>query len=173
MIYTIKFRPSVEKSLKKLPKKELIRIKRKIDALAENLPDPATTKIKGNNKFHKIRAGDYRIIYEIYEDTLVILVAKIGHRKDIYKRLSCPLTPVFPRLRLFRPPVSRLPSPFYYLCDLAPLREASFLVNSGHCEEQSDVAILWLINKPDPHLFFSARQTRMTSSTAPPAPSSN
>jgi len=88
MIYTIKFRPSVEKSLKKLPKKELIRIKRKIDALAENLPDPATTKIKGNNKFHKIRAGDYRIIYEIYDDTLVILVAKIGHRKDIYKRLS-------------------------------------------------------------------------------------
>ncbi len=88
MIYTIKFRPSVEKSLKKLPQKELIRIKRKIDALAENLPDPATTKIKGNNKFHKIRAGDYRIIYEIYDDTLVVLVAKIGHRKDIYKRLS-------------------------------------------------------------------------------------
>ena len=88
MIYTIKFRPSVEKSLKKLPQKELIRIKRKIDALAENLPDPATTKIKVSNKFHKIRAGDYRIIYEIYDDTLVILVAKTGHRKDIYKRLS-------------------------------------------------------------------------------------
>jgi len=45
MTYTIKFRPSVEKSLKKLPRKELIRIKRKIDALAENLPDPATTKM--------------------------------------------------------------------------------------------------------------------------------
>ncbi|MCD6487024.1 MAG: type II toxin-antitoxin system RelE/ParE family toxin [Syntrophobacterales bacterium] len=87
MAYTIKFRPAVEKSLKKLPKKELIRIKRKIDALAENLPDPATTKIKGNNNFHKIRSGDYRIIYEIHDDTLVILVAKIGHRKDIYKHI--------------------------------------------------------------------------------------
>lgn len=88
MTHTIKFRPSVEKNLKKVHKKELIRIKKKIDALAENLPDPATTKMKGNNKFHKIRAGDYRIIYEIHDDTLVILVAKIGHRKDIYKRLS-------------------------------------------------------------------------------------
>jgi len=88
MTYAIKFRPAVEKSLKKLSKTELIRIKRKIGALAENLPDPATTKMKGNNKFHKIRAGDHRIIYEIHDDTLVVLVAKIGHRKDIYKRLS-------------------------------------------------------------------------------------
>ena len=88
MAYAINFRPTVEKSLEKLPKKELIRIKRKVDALAENLPDPATTKMKGNNNFHKIRAGNYRIIYEIHDDTLVILVAKIGHRKDVYKRLS-------------------------------------------------------------------------------------
>jgi len=87
MIYTVKFRPAVEKNLKKLSKKDLRRIKRKIDALAENLPNPATTKMKGNNNFHKIRAGDYRIIYEIHDDTLVILVAKIGHRKDIYKHL--------------------------------------------------------------------------------------
>ena len=88
MTYTLKFRPSIEKNLIKLPKKELIRIKKRIDALAENLLDPATTKMKGNNKFHKIRAGDYRIIYEIHDDTLVILVAKIGHRKDNYQRLS-------------------------------------------------------------------------------------
>jgi mRNA interferase RelE/StbE len=87
MAYTIKFRPAVEKNLKPLPQKELIRIKRKIDALAENLPDPALTKMKGNNKFHKIRAGVYRIIYEIHENDLVILVVKIGHRKDIYKQL--------------------------------------------------------------------------------------
>ena len=87
MIYAVKFRPAVGKSLKKLPQRELIRIKRKIDAHAENLPDPATTKMKGNNNFHKIRAGDYRIIYEIHDDTLVILVAKIGHRKDVYKHL--------------------------------------------------------------------------------------
>ena len=88
MKYTIKFRPAVEKNLRALPQKDLIRIKRKIDALAENLPDQAITKMKGNNNFHKIRVGDYRIIYEIHDDTLVILVVKIGHRKDIYKHLT-------------------------------------------------------------------------------------
>ena len=75
------------KSMKRLPKREQRRIKKKIDDLAENLPDPATTKMKGNNIFHRIRAGDYRIVYEIHEDRLVILVVKVGHRKDVYKRL--------------------------------------------------------------------------------------
>jgi mRNA interferase RelE/StbE len=87
MKYTIKFRPAVEKNLRTLPQKDLIRIKRKIDALAENLPDRAITKMKGNNNFHKVRVGDYRVIFEIHDDTLVILVVKIGHRKDIYKHL--------------------------------------------------------------------------------------
>ena len=49
MRYSIEFRPAVLKSMKRLPKKELLRIKKKIDDLAENLPDPATTKMKGNN----------------------------------------------------------------------------------------------------------------------------
>ena len=88
MKYTIKFRPAVEKNLRTFPQKDLIRIKRKIDALAENLPDRAATKMKGYNNFHKVRVGDYRIIFEIHDDTLLILVVKIGHRKDIYKHLS-------------------------------------------------------------------------------------
>ena len=75
------------KSLKRLPKKDLRRIKKKIDRLAEDLPDPATTKMKGNNPFHRVRSGDYRIVYQILEDRLVILVVKVGHRKDVYKRL--------------------------------------------------------------------------------------
>ena len=87
MAYSVEFRPAVLKSLKRLPLRELRRIKKKIDDLAENLPDPRTTKMKGDNPFHKIRSGDYRIIYEIHDDRLVILVVKIGHRKDVYQRL--------------------------------------------------------------------------------------
>jgi mRNA interferase RelE/StbE len=85
--YSVEFRPAVLKSMKRLPKKELRRIKKKIDGLAENLPDPATTKMKGNNPFHRVRTGNYRIVYQILEDRLVILVVKVGHRKDVYKRL--------------------------------------------------------------------------------------
>jgi len=87
MKYAVEFRPTVLKSLKRLSRKDLRRIKKRIDDLSENLPDPATTKMKGNNSFHKIRSGNYRIIYEIHNDRLAILVAKIGHRKDVYKRL--------------------------------------------------------------------------------------
>lgn len=87
MRYSIEFRPAVLKSMKGLPKRDLRRIKKKVDDLAENLPDPGTTKMKGNNTFHKIRVGDYRIVYEIHQDRLVILVVKVGHRKDVYKRL--------------------------------------------------------------------------------------
>lgn len=87
MAYRVEFRPAVLKSLKRLPKRDLVRIKKKIEELAENLPDSNTTKMKGDNSFHKIRSGDYRIIYEIHNDRLVILVIKIGHRKDVYKKL--------------------------------------------------------------------------------------
>lgn len=87
MKYSVEFRPAVLKSMKQLPKKELIRIKKKIDGLAENLPDPATTKMKGINPFHRVRIGNYRIVYQTIEDRLVILVVRIGHRKDVYKRL--------------------------------------------------------------------------------------
>jgi mRNA interferase RelE/StbE len=88
MSYSIEFRPAVLKSLKRFPKKDLIKIKKKIEELGLNLPNPNTTKMKGDNPFHKIRSGNYRIIYEIHEEKVVILVVKIGHRKDIYRHLS-------------------------------------------------------------------------------------
>lgn len=87
MKYPVEFRPNVLKSVRRFPKRELVKIKKMIDELSSNLPDPATTKMKGNNTFHKLRAGDYRIIYEIHDDILVILIVKIGHRKDVYKKL--------------------------------------------------------------------------------------
>ena len=88
MKYRIEVKTSAAKALKKIPKPDRKRISKKIDALANNLPNPDTTKMKGNNPFHKIRIGDYRIVYEIQNDILLILVLKIGHRKDIYRNLS-------------------------------------------------------------------------------------
>jgi mRNA interferase RelE/StbE len=87
MAYSIEFRPALLKSLKRFPKKDLVRIKKIIEELGQNLPEPNTTRMKGKNSFHKIRTGDYRIIYEIHDDRVVILIVKIGHRKDIYKGL--------------------------------------------------------------------------------------
>ena len=88
MKYRIEVKRSAAKALKKIPKPDQKRISKAIDNLAENLPNPDITKMKGNNPFHKIRVGDYRIVYEIQDDILLILIIKIGHRKDIYRHLN-------------------------------------------------------------------------------------
>mgnify|MGYP003990515369 CR=1 FL=1 len=88
MRYTIKFKKSAAKALRKLPRSAQKRIAGKINSMEENLPSPETTKMEGNNSFHKVRVGDYRIIYEIQNDVLVILIVKIGNRKDVYRHLS-------------------------------------------------------------------------------------
>ena len=87
MKYSIEFKKSAAKSLRKLPNSAKKRILTKLSSF-ENSPPPITeTKLKGNNPFHKIRVDDYRIIYEYQGEILVILIIKIGHRKDIYNKL--------------------------------------------------------------------------------------
>jgi len=86
--YRIEVKISAAKALKKIPKPDRKRISEKIDSFAEKLPSPDITKMKGNNPFHKVRVGNYRIIYEIQDYVLLILIVKIGHRKDIYRNLS-------------------------------------------------------------------------------------
>jgi mRNA interferase RelE/StbE len=85
--YRIAVKRSAAKALEKIPNPDRKRIIEKIDSLAENLPNREITKLKGNNPFHKVRTGDYRIIYEVQEEVLVILIVKVGHRKDIYRNL--------------------------------------------------------------------------------------
>ena len=87
MIFDIEYRPTVLKSLKHFPKHDLVQIKKKIEKLRRNLPSSSLTKMKGSNPFRKICYGKYRIIYEVFNDKLVILIVKIGHRKDVYKHL--------------------------------------------------------------------------------------
>ena len=88
MKYKVEFKKSAAKALKLIPKSDQKRIARKIDSLAESPQDPNTTKLKGDNPFHKVRIGNYRVIYEIQDDILLILIVKIGRRKDIYRNLS-------------------------------------------------------------------------------------
>ncbi|MGB9498320.1 MAG: type II toxin-antitoxin system RelE family toxin [Dissulfuribacterales bacterium] len=87
MSYRVKVKKSAAKVIKNIPKADRKRIVNKIDSLTKNLPNPDTTKMKGNNPFHKVRIGNYRIVYEIQDEVIVILIVKIGHRKDIYRNL--------------------------------------------------------------------------------------
>ena len=88
MKYSVEFKKSAAKTLRKLPQSVQKRIIDKLSEIKNSPPPSVETKLKGNNPFHRIRVGDYQIIYEIQNDILVILVINIGHRKDIYKHLS-------------------------------------------------------------------------------------
>ena len=82
--YKIYFKKSVEKDFKVIPKKDLVKILERIEALAEDPLPPGCEKLSGQQKY-RLRQGRYRILYSVQDDELTIWVVKVGHRKDIYR----------------------------------------------------------------------------------------
>lgn len=85
MHYRIELKSKVRKQLEKIPKKEQKRILVKIHLLA-NDPYPQYSKpLKGRDD-RSMRVGNYRVLYDVYENRLVILVLAVGHRKAVYRQ---------------------------------------------------------------------------------------
>lgn len=84
-MYSIFYKKSVEKELKKLPKSSLVAVIKKIQTLAKNPKPNGSVKLRGSINLYRIRYSDYRIIYSINNDELVILVIKVAHRKEVYR----------------------------------------------------------------------------------------
>jgi mRNA interferase RelE/StbE len=82
--YKIFYMPSTEKDFRRIPKTEQTKIIKRIDSLAVNPRPPGCEKLTVQNKY-RIRQGDYRIIYTIIDNELIVWVVKVGHRKDIYR----------------------------------------------------------------------------------------
>lgn len=83
--YKIEISSTAEKSLKKITKKELLKIVEAIQILSINPFPEGCRKLAGEEGTYRIRQGDYRIIYEIEGKKLLILILKIGHRKNVYR----------------------------------------------------------------------------------------
>ncbi|MFA5880080.1 MAG: type II toxin-antitoxin system RelE/ParE family toxin [Candidatus Margulisiibacteriota bacterium] len=86
MIYKIEFTSMAEKNFKNLDKITQKRIAKVIDSLETN-PLPNKAKKLINSEYWRVRVGDYRIIYFIENNKVLVLIIKIGHRRDIYKKL--------------------------------------------------------------------------------------
>ncbi len=84
MIYTILVERYAQKQILKLDKKVIPLIKNAIAKLAEN-PRPNGYKNLKGEEAYRIRVGDYRIIYEIDNDKIIVTVVSVGHRKEVYK----------------------------------------------------------------------------------------
>ena len=82
--YKVLIKPSAVKELKKIPKKQLQKITERIQTFSTDPRPPGCEKLAAQNAY-RIRQGTYRIIYTIEDDQLIILIIKIGHRRDIYR----------------------------------------------------------------------------------------
>ena len=85
MTYTVSFKQSARKALGKLPRKMQIRLVEAADALANDPRPQGVKKLQGDDNLWRIRVGAFRIVYEIHDDRLTVLVIRIGDRKDIYR----------------------------------------------------------------------------------------
>jgi len=83
-IWTITFKQSVTKDLRAAPNADVRRILDRINTLALNPRGDGCVKLSGQNRY-RVRQGVYRIIYEIHDHRLVVIVIKIGHRSSVYE----------------------------------------------------------------------------------------
>lgn len=84
MTYRVTLSPMAARQLRKLDAPVRRRIQAALELLAEQPRPPAATRLVGGAGEWSVRTGDYRIVYEIEDDHLLILVLRLGHRREVY-----------------------------------------------------------------------------------------
>ena len=83
--YAVHFFPTAIRQLEQLPTKIRLQISKRIDALAENPRPPGCKLLRDRDGVHRIRSGDYRVLYRIEDDRLVVLVIRVGNSREVYR----------------------------------------------------------------------------------------
>ena len=83
--YRIEFTRSAEKDLRKIDRSRISAILRKIEQLQFNPRPDGSKKLAGADRTYRVRVGDYRVVYEVEDDVLLVLVIRVAHRKDVYR----------------------------------------------------------------------------------------
>ncbi|MDC0834298.1 RelE/StbE replicon stabilization toxin [Geitlerinema sp. FC II] len=86
MSYIVELKAAPQRQLKKLEKPIRNRILKKLEALAIDPRPLGVKKLSGEEETYRVRVGDYRIIYQIFDRILRVSVIQIGHRREIYKK---------------------------------------------------------------------------------------
>lgn len=86
MTYRVTLAPSAARQLRTFDPEVRRRVQAAIELLAVEPRPPAATRVVGGAGEWRVRTGNYRIVYEINDDELVVLVLRMGHRRDIYER---------------------------------------------------------------------------------------
>ena len=85
MAYSVQFSPAASRQFRRLTRALQERLQQGIDGL-ETEPRPSgVVKLKGESDTYRLRLGDYRVIYEIHDTVLRVLVLRVGHRREVYR----------------------------------------------------------------------------------------
>ncbi len=85
MGYQIDYTSNARRSIERLERATQKRILARVETLSTNPRPPGAVKLSGQEAY-RVRSGDYRIIYSIHDDRLLVLVIDVGHRRDVYRR---------------------------------------------------------------------------------------
>ena len=83
--YEVRLARRAVRSLADLQRRDLKRMRAAIDLLAENPWPPNCVALQGETGVHRVRVGDYRIVYEVFDRVLEVQVVRIGHRREVYR----------------------------------------------------------------------------------------
>lgn len=86
MTYRVEVAPAALRQLRKLDPPARRRVQAAIELLADQPRPSGATKLVGGEGEWRVRTGDYRIVYQVHDNVLVVLVVAIGHRREIYER---------------------------------------------------------------------------------------
>ena len=85
-VYRIQFQRDAERELTSLPARDRVRVAARIEALADDPRPHGAKKLSGVDDLYRIRVGDYRVVYQVQRRVLLVLVVRIGHRREVYRR---------------------------------------------------------------------------------------
>jgi mRNA interferase RelE/StbE len=84
-MYQVELLPAARRDLKRIEKRMQVRLVAAMNDLAENPRPDGVVKLAGDDNVWRIRVGDYRILYEIHDRKLIVLVVRLRNRRDVYR----------------------------------------------------------------------------------------
>ena len=85
MPYRIEWKPSAARAFRKLPRQVQNRIRPRVDGLATNPRPDGVKKLEGDEIAWRIRVGEFRVVYEIHDAVLIVMVLRVANRREAYR----------------------------------------------------------------------------------------
>jgi mRNA interferase RelE/StbE len=83
--YSLVWKRSAERELRKLPREVIMRLVALAESLRQDPFPSGVKKLVGAHQTYRVRSGDYRLIYEVQDEALIVQIIRVGHRREVYK----------------------------------------------------------------------------------------